>query len=350
MKNITSITKYTALFACFMISNIYAGNAIYGDSYRWDKGVIPYRISERCFPRRSYQRQIVKQAIAQWNNKMPLQLVKACNQWDLVVFTATRNSCVTPVGRQSGQQKIHCDVSTHFTVGHVLHEIGHAAGLHHEHERVDRDRYITVHKQSCHLDDLPITHNAQPVGNYDYQSIMHAPKFMGSYMLHAPAAIGQRDRLSCGDVSTIIATNFDGKLVQAPGLPVALVQNGKRTAVNRYGSGCHSPSAVLQLSSKAYYNIPCAENILGHRGGFAEDHRVDNGFSTPFLGSQRQVFLQQQQMYRNVQHENRRLRHRLRQQKHQNRQRFAAQQRRQRFMQNTHRVFSGLHRRGGCGS
>jgi hypothetical protein len=64
------------------------------------------------------------------------------NEPDYVTFTAGPG-CASAVGRVGGQQFI--TLGPNATIGNILHEMGHAAGLLHEHTRMDRDTHLTVH-------------------------------------------------------------------------------------------------------------------------------------------------------------------------------------------------------------
>jgi peptidoglycan hydrolase-like protein with peptidoglycan-binding domain len=73
--------------------------------------------------------------------------------------------------------------------GIVLHEMGHSAGLAHEHQRIDRDDFVEVVKDNIQGQDpdapaeegrrfqidykIPTTPSSMPSGGYDFNSMMH---------------------------------------------------------------------------------------------------------------------------------------------------------------------------------
>jgi hypothetical protein len=63
-----------------------------------------------------------------------------------------------------------------------LHEMGHTVGLLHEHQRPDRDTYITLNLANADLPNVPgnftlFSYDYQTLGLYDYASIMHYGAF-----------------------------------------------------------------------------------------------------------------------------------------------------------------------------
>jgi hypothetical protein len=88
------------------------------------------------------------------------------------------------VGRVGGAQTIH--VASGCAVSSTIHELGHALGLLHEHQRLDRDSYIQVHLENLSGESGCTTVDWNPQfekvrlegflsGPYDVQSIMHYP-------------------------------------------------------------------------------------------------------------------------------------------------------------------------------
>lgn len=101
--------------------------------------------------------------------------------------------------------------------GAIIHEILHALGAHHEHQRPDRNAYVTIIQSNVQpanfQANFPIINQAMGLGPYDYMSIMH---YSSTAFAISPTAItiqtvdrnaqnliGQRSGLSPGDVNTV---------------------------------------------------------------------------------------------------------------------------------------------------
>lgn len=66
------------------------------------------------------------------------------NSW--INITGHQKGCFSDLGRKAYKPtnlNLNVDVCLHIT-GHAIHEMLHALGVHHEHMRPDRDKYITV--------------------------------------------------------------------------------------------------------------------------------------------------------------------------------------------------------------
>ena len=69
----------------------------------------------------------------------------------------------------------------------MIHEVGHALGFYHEHQRPDRDEYVTVYENNVIEGKIPNNYNlleADAVNlyskPYDYMSTMHyGPQVIG---------------------------------------------------------------------------------------------------------------------------------------------------------------------------
>ncbi len=120
-------------------------------------------------------------ALKQFNTTFTgiIQFVPRTTQADYVNFdfdpTNHSATCDPVVGRAGGEQvtggSIDCSLGT------LLHELGHLAGLYHEHSRPDRNNFVTISYANMikgsksNFDQL--TDNYQVFGLYDYGSVMH---------------------------------------------------------------------------------------------------------------------------------------------------------------------------------
>ena len=191
------------------------GFAIANLERRWPDGRIPFQIDAVIFPPGSSFHDTIVQAIDHWNSNSVVTLVPRTDaDVDYAVFVSATDVCQSPVGRQTGRQEIRCD-SRDFRLGNVIHEIGHAAGLLHEHQRPDRDDFVTINEENIDLSpeqfqtNFGIREDGVTLGEYDFASIMHYSRKIPSFAVDQDldvitppngVDIGQRRGLSGRDV------------------------------------------------------------------------------------------------------------------------------------------------------
>ncbi|GIX93091.1 hypothetical protein CDAR_57751 [Caerostris darwini] len=150
------------------------------ERYRWPQYQgfvrVPYVIDQNS---RHLQR-VVLEGMEIYHKQTPIKFVPRRNERDYVrIFSG--NGCWSMIGRNGGRQDLSLGQGCAY-VGLVVHELGHAIGLFHEHQRSDRDKYINVYLQNVipnqrHNFGLTNRNNELIYTNYDYDSIMH----YGSY-------------------------------------------------------------------------------------------------------------------------------------------------------------------------
>lgn len=180
-------------------------------SYRWTGGVIPYTVD----PSLPNQARITA-AVSHWNTNLAgfVKLIpRTTEPYYLSFLPASPSTCSSYLGmvRMASQP---VNIGEYCSTGNVIHEIGHAIGLYHEHTRSDRDGFVRIVTQNLDT-SASFNFEKQPTanfGSYDYNSIMHYGAYAFSTngratieTIPAGIAIGQRNGLSTGDIAGVKA-------------------------------------------------------------------------------------------------------------------------------------------------
>jgi hypothetical protein len=176
------------------------------------------------------------------------------------------------VGRHGGQQEVGGSID--IDLGTVLHEMGHVAGLFHEHSRADRDAYIAV--QSANIIKTlalgnfdAVTEGAQATGLYDYASVMHYQPYTFTKnglptisSIPAGIPISALGTYSAGDIDTVkrlyqqapaqvtVTTNPPGLQVLVDGAAVTTPHNFNFALNSVHTLGV--PAGAQSLSGTGY--------------------------------------------------------------------------------------------------
>lgn len=149
-------------------------NRLLGIGIPWPDARVPYTIHESL---KNDDR--VQNALLYWNENSPVKFIdKASNDKNWVEFIKYEKSTDSEIGMRGGLQQIRIS-DNHPYYGAVMHEMGHAVGLIHEHSRSDRDDWVKIHEECIDNYYDPATkqnyrkiRSSKNVGEFDFKSIM----------------------------------------------------------------------------------------------------------------------------------------------------------------------------------
>lgn len=180
-----AIPSLSAALVLFTLSLSSVGSTTHVDSHTakpqpWPGGVIPYDISKLTLEQQS----IAKRGMQRWmDTAAQISFVPRTNQQEYVFFTGnlTNGNNTSLVGYKKGA-RAEINITAFWWRQEewmIVHELGHVLGFHHEHQRWDRDKYITVHFENIKsgrasdYESIPATNWIASTTPYDYRSIMH---------------------------------------------------------------------------------------------------------------------------------------------------------------------------------
>ncbi|MEM9131833.1 MAG: M12 family metallopeptidase [Actinomycetota bacterium] len=179
----------------------------------WPNGVVPYEIPAGTAEAAAVN---IINAINHWEERTPIRFVQRTNEADYVSFQHTGSgfTCSSYLGRVGGPQAINYAGTGR---GCLVHEIGHAVGLAHEHNRNDRDQFISIDFTNVAANVANQFDRAAfgtDVGAYDMASVMHYGPFAFAADPTRPvmtpkdpnvplAALGGNGLLTASDVAAV---------------------------------------------------------------------------------------------------------------------------------------------------
>lgn len=146
----------------------------------WPKGIVPYDVSKLT----DEQAAQAKEAMRLWmETGANVQFVARTDEKEYVCFTGKTDAGnnTTFDGFRKGTRVDVNITAFWWRQGPWMpaHELGHALGFHHEQQRWDRDKYVTIHYEhikpgrESDYDWVPKENWIVVTEHYDYQSIMH---------------------------------------------------------------------------------------------------------------------------------------------------------------------------------
>ncbi len=175
----------------------------------WPDNIMPYKIGKGFGP---LKKKMIKKAADEISRLTSLKLVERTNEETYVTISKSdKTGCYAFVGHSNDNSynRVNLGIGCR-NKGTIIHELTHAAGFGHEHNRADRDNYVKIHFNNI---KSGLEHNFEKGyfdhGTYDYGSIMHygSRAFSDGLKKTITKKNGdkikeQREKLSHGDIES----------------------------------------------------------------------------------------------------------------------------------------------------
>jgi hypothetical protein len=224
-----------------------------GGADLWRGGIVPYEINPDLGNMIS-----IHDAIVTLEQQTNLRFVLRYLQDDYIRFSKqTQGNPNSKLGRQGGRQFVNASLNV---AGVIVHEICHAVGLMHEHQREDREDFVIFHpdRVTADADQYAVQDTGTRTANYDFKSIMHyavgdpaKPVFESLTGVPAPAEIGGNGTLTVSDLN-VLGTLY-------PAAPVVRRSDGEG------GAGGVSQTASIAVPS--VNNTAILANVVKNASG-----------------------------------------------------------------------------------
>ncbi|MEN3110017.1 M12 family metallopeptidase [Uliginosibacterium paludis] len=225
---------------------------------RWPNNVLYYVIDSSM---NTKGRQAITDGLAMLAARSPIRFVARTSEANYVNFTAG-SGCWSYVGMIGGKQDISLGSGCEYSFV-VAHEVMHALGWQHEHQRADRDAYLTINLANItsgmeyNFDKLPAT-ESEAYGAYDFASIMHYDAYAFSSngkptMVPVSSSVGlnsfgQSTTLSAGDVD---ALNHFYPASSSSSSATSSASSSRASSSSSRASSSSSSAAASSSSSRA---------------------------------------------------------------------------------------------------
>jgi hypothetical protein len=143
---------------------------------KWKDGIVPYYLSGNFT---NEEVAIIRKAMKRWESVANVTYKEVSPRVEAYkIQKVSANKWLSSIGENNSE----CFMifgSGGNALSHVTHELGHSLGLLHEHQRPDRDKFVTVvwdkiissYKKNFEIIDNPLI--IEEKYEYDYHSIMH---------------------------------------------------------------------------------------------------------------------------------------------------------------------------------